>query len=112
MTAHGLVEYALHLRMYGENAPGGDETWATWDRAAERWLRGALEPCVTDGRWWVSSKSDARRSGGGVGAQDPLRAAAAAKTWTEDRAVELGASPPDDLAFGWSRTGLDPDERR
>lgn len=34
-----LVEYALHLRMYGENAPGGDETWAKWESMAERALR-------------------------------------------------------------------------
>lgn len=37
-----LVEYALHLRMYGENAPGGDETWAKWDRMAEDFLRDSL----------------------------------------------------------------------
>ena len=34
-----LVEYALHLRQYGERAPGGDETWAQFDRDAERFLR-------------------------------------------------------------------------
>jgi hypothetical protein len=34
-----LLEYALHLRMYGENAPGGTETWAEWDRMTEGFLR-------------------------------------------------------------------------
>jgi hypothetical protein len=34
-----LLEYALHLRMYGERAPGGNETWAQWDRDAEVFLR-------------------------------------------------------------------------
>jgi hypothetical protein len=37
------VEYALQLRMYGERAPGGDETWAKWDSMAETTLR-ALTP--------------------------------------------------------------------
>jgi hypothetical protein len=40
----GLVEEALHLRMHGEYAPGGNENWATWERAAERWLRGLADP--------------------------------------------------------------------
>lgn len=35
-----LVKYALHLRMYGENAPGGTETWKEFDRRAEEFLRG------------------------------------------------------------------------
>lgn len=34
-----LLEYALHLRMYGECAPGGDETWLEWDARAEAFLR-------------------------------------------------------------------------
>jgi hypothetical protein len=42
--AHGrsvaLLRYALHLRQYGERAPGGNETWAEFDRAAEAFLRG------------------------------------------------------------------------
>lgn len=33
------VEYALHLRMYGERAPGGDETWGKWESMAESRLR-------------------------------------------------------------------------
>jgi hypothetical protein len=39
MSAIGLIREALHLRMYGENAPGGNETWAEWDRKAEAFLR-------------------------------------------------------------------------
>jgi len=27
-----IAEYALHLAMYGEHAPGGDETWAEFER--------------------------------------------------------------------------------
>lgn len=43
-TAHrdaavALIEYALHLRLYGERAPGGDETWREWDRRAEAFMR-------------------------------------------------------------------------
>jgi hypothetical protein len=34
-----LVKYALHLRMHGERAPGGDETWGEFDRRAEEFLR-------------------------------------------------------------------------
>ncbi len=34
-----LIEEALHLRMNGERAPGGNETWADWDRRAEQYLR-------------------------------------------------------------------------
>lgn len=36
-----LVTYALHLRIHGEMAPGGNETWAEFDRRAEMLLRGA-----------------------------------------------------------------------
>jgi hypothetical protein len=39
-VARNLLEAALHLRMYGERAPGGNENWADWDRDAERFLRG------------------------------------------------------------------------
>lgn len=34
-----LLIYALHLRMHGERAPGGDETWSQFDRDAEAYLR-------------------------------------------------------------------------
>lgn len=34
-----LLAYALHLRQHGENAPGGSETWAEFDRRAEEFLR-------------------------------------------------------------------------
>ena len=36
-----VAEYALHLRMYGERAPGGDETWSKWESMVERVLRAA-----------------------------------------------------------------------
>ena len=39
-TAVRLLEQALHLRMNGERAPGGDETWRDWERDAEEFLRG------------------------------------------------------------------------
>lgn len=35
-----LLQYALHLRMHGERAPGGSETWAEFDRRCEAFLRG------------------------------------------------------------------------
>jgi hypothetical protein len=38
-TAIRLLESALHLRMHGERAPGGTETWDRWDRDAEAFLR-------------------------------------------------------------------------
>jgi len=43
-TARALVADALFLRMYGERPPGAPvdpqgETWAGWDRRAERFLR-------------------------------------------------------------------------
>jgi hypothetical protein len=34
-----LLGYALHLRMHGECAPGGNETWDRFDRDAEAFLR-------------------------------------------------------------------------
>lgn len=34
-----LLEYALHLRQHGENAPGGSETWREFDTRAEDFLR-------------------------------------------------------------------------
>jgi hypothetical protein len=37
-----LLEEALLLRMYGERAPGGNETWRKWDDKAERFLRSLL----------------------------------------------------------------------
>jgi len=39
-----LLEEALHLRMHGERAPGGNETWRDWDRKAETFLRSLLPP--------------------------------------------------------------------
>lgn len=39
-----LLRYALHLRINGERAPGGDETWAQWDHDAETFLRSLLPP--------------------------------------------------------------------
>jgi hypothetical protein len=38
-AARRLLAYAMHLRQYGERAPGGDETWAEWDAMAEAHLR-------------------------------------------------------------------------
>ena len=37
--ARALLEEALHLRMNGERAPGGSETWREWDTKAEAFLR-------------------------------------------------------------------------
>lgn len=34
-----LLEYAFNLRQYGERAPGGNETWAEFDRRCEAFLR-------------------------------------------------------------------------
>jgi hypothetical protein len=39
-----LLEEALHLRMNGERAPGGNETWHAWDLEAETFLRSLLPP--------------------------------------------------------------------
>ena len=43
-----LLERVLHLRMNGERAPGGDETWPPLDRDIEAYLRSLLPP--RDGR--------------------------------------------------------------
>lgn len=40
-----LVREALHLRQYGENAPGGTETWAEWDRKATNWAYAEMDVC-------------------------------------------------------------------
>jgi hypothetical protein len=39
LAAKKLLEYALHLRMYGERAPGGNETWREFDKMTEHFLR-------------------------------------------------------------------------
>jgi hypothetical protein len=39
LTALKLLDCAMQLRVHGEQAPGGDETWATFDRNAEAFLR-------------------------------------------------------------------------
>jgi hypothetical protein len=39
-----LLEEALFLRMNGERAPGGNETWRDWDGRAESFLRSLLPP--------------------------------------------------------------------
>lgn len=41
-TAIRLLEEALHLRMNGERAPGGNETWRDWDMRAEQFLQERL----------------------------------------------------------------------
>ncbi|AHH20793.1 hypothetical protein NONO_c60170 [Nocardia nova SH22a] len=38
-----ILEYALHLRMYGERAPGGNETWQEFDRRCETFIRSLQE---------------------------------------------------------------------
>jgi len=38
--ARAILDYALHLRTYGENAPGGNETWREFDLRCETYLRG------------------------------------------------------------------------
>ncbi len=40
--AKRLLEYALHLRMYGEGAEGGNESWHEFDRDCESFLRDLL----------------------------------------------------------------------
>jgi hypothetical protein len=48
-----LLEEGLHLGMYGERAPGGDETWGKWFTKVELYLRalphmcGAVSPMAT-----------------------------------------------------------------
>jgi hypothetical protein len=47
-----LLEYALHLRQYGECAPGGNETWAEFDRRTEAYLRSlATQPDEVTTEW-------------------------------------------------------------
>jgi hypothetical protein len=43
-----LLEYALHLRQHGERAPGGNETWAEFDRRCEAFLRQVSASCATE----------------------------------------------------------------
>lgn len=52
-TAVRLLEAALHLRQNGERAPGGNETWAEWDRRAETFLREAARRGVLTQLWLV-----------------------------------------------------------
>ena len=43
-----LLEAALHLRMNGERAPGGNETWAQLWRDVEEFLRKRLDAAAGD----------------------------------------------------------------
>jgi hypothetical protein len=38
-----LLEAALFLRMNGQRAPGGNETWGAWERRVESFLRALLD---------------------------------------------------------------------
>lgn len=38
-----ILEYGLHLRMHGECAPGGTETWREFDSRTEDFLRRLME---------------------------------------------------------------------
>ena len=52
-TAVTLLGDAMHLRVNGERAPGGNETWPDWDRKAEAFLRARwtrLHPELRDER--------------------------------------------------------------
>ena len=49
-TAVRLLEAALHLRMNGERAPGGNETWRDWERRVELFLRGLLPDAAASGK--------------------------------------------------------------
>jgi hypothetical protein len=40
-TAIVLLRYGMAIRMYGECAPGGFETWRAWDASTEEFLRRA-----------------------------------------------------------------------
>jgi len=40
--ATDLLKLGLHLRQYGENAPGGNETWKEFDTDAENFLSSLL----------------------------------------------------------------------
>lgn len=53
-----LLRYALQLRMYGERAPGGNETWKEFDQRCEALLREVDE---TDARWIPRTWVDVRR---------------------------------------------------
>ncbi|OZE35626.1 MULTISPECIES: hypothetical protein [unclassified Rhodococcus (in: high G+C Gram-positive bacteria)] len=44
-----VAEYALHLRINGERAPGGNETWAKFDRFAEAVLRATGPAAAAEG---------------------------------------------------------------
>jgi hypothetical protein len=39
VDAVDLLQYGLHLRVHGENAPGGSETWREFDQRTEAFLR-------------------------------------------------------------------------
>jgi hypothetical protein len=52
-TAIRLLEEALHLCQNGERAPGGNETWADWERRTEACLRRRLDRAA----WRASLRS-------------------------------------------------------
>lgn len=81
-----LLTYALHLRMHGERAPGGNETWATFDRRCEEFLRrhgGMLAP-ATGLTSTVAAQTGA--AGGSGGAEGVTALSERFDVWSEETA--------------------------
>jgi hypothetical protein len=65
-----LLEYANHLRRYGERVQGGNETWGRFDRDCEAYLQGRLGDvaasaqtdssgeATNDNFWWTEQDED------------------------------------------------------
>jgi len=88
--ARGLLEYALHLCVNGERAPGGDETWAEFSRNAEAWLRAHPAPVPNAALlpWQEPHSAPLWRHKTGA-----VHRAATLRAW--------GSEPPDDWQGGY-----------
>jgi hypothetical protein len=98
--AKRLLELVLHLRMYGECAPGGHETWAQLDRDLECHLRGLPrpEPLAHECRRGEQRVDDSELPGmwesadftGGSTAPAPIRTASLPPFAAKDLSMDMG----------------------
>lgn len=93
-TPRGLVEYALHLRMNGERAPGGDETWRAWEGAAERYLRNVAAGRESGGLDDVARAALARLVALKDGPRDEAYERDKSRAWDAARRAVAAAPPP------------------
>jgi hypothetical protein len=57
-TALFLLREALHIRQFGERAPGGNENWRDWEQNTEAYLRSLADWHHDEGTPYCKSMPD------------------------------------------------------